>query len=184
MSYWVNNCHESQKNNIFYIHLLMFFIVLSCGKKDSYPPYYYTLQIRFTDQFGNDKVQGIKYIEDNKPGSSDEYKVQKDIYRLEVEQTHKPKEDLLRVQKVEPYNYLIIRTSTLPSPDYRPKHLAHRLVCAHVFGDEEEHTIVSDWEKVGSSDKCISITVDGKTFTSTENDQYGNFPIFLVSLDE
>lgn len=94
------------KRIIFSIYaLLIFFIVLSCGKKDSYPPYYYTLQIRFTDQLGNDTVQGIKYIEDNKPGSGDEYKVQKDIYRLEVEQTHKPKEDLfldlLRVQKVD-----------------------------------------------------------------------------------
>jgi len=168
--------------------VFLFLIVLSCSDKDednSFPPYRYPIKIRIEGKSGDDKINGIPYVH---KAETDQFEVQKSSYTLAVLQTGKPKEQLflgpLAMQKTDSYNCLIITSTTLASPDYRPSQLTHKLVCAHIFGDTNEHTIISDWEEKSLVyNLCTHIVVDGKTFTATEIDKEGT-AVFLVTLDE
>ncbi|ADY52994.1 hypothetical protein Pedsa_2449 [Pseudopedobacter saltans DSM 12145] len=179
-----------KKRTIFFIYgLLISFTVLSCGKIDSKAPYFYTLKIRFTDKDGNDKLQGIKYGERDK-SEVNIFKVNQGSYQLGIVQTQSSKEDMnllpLTLQRTEPYDCLVLtaRTFTFVPPTDRSRQLTYKFVCAHIFGDEEEHTVVSDWGEVGSVlRECITITLDGKTFTAMDRDQFG-YPVFHVLLGE
>jgi hypothetical protein len=162
-------------------------IGISCSEKNSFSPYYYTLKIRFVDKSGEDKVRGIDYVENSK-AENNTYEIKKSVYKLEVTKTGKPGEDLnlgpLSLQKTDSNNCLVLTTSTLPSPDYHPQQLTHKLVCSYIFGNNDGHTITSNWEKKSTfTDLCTSIIVDGKTFIATETDEQGN-SVFVVVLDE
>lgn len=179
-----------KKNNILlliYI-LILSSIFLSCsrGVDNTSSPYYYYLKIRFEDKSGNDIVHGID-TGDNKPENSI-YEISKNAYKLNVIQTGKEEEKLILVplylQITDSYNCLIIITGTLPSRDYRPSQLTHKLICPHIFGDEEEHMIISNWEETGPvSNACTSVIMDGKTYSTIETDKEG-YSILLVVLDE
>lgn len=179
-----------KKNNIIALitTITLASLLLSCsrGEDNSFSPYYYVLKIRFEDKSGNDIVHGIN-TGNNKPENST-YEVSKDAYELDVTQTGKSKERLilapLSVQTTDSYDCLIITTSTLPLPDYRPFQLTHKLVCPHIFSDEQEHTIVSNWKEAKPAGSlCTSIVVDGKTYSGTETDNEG-YSILLVTFDD
>lgn len=179
-----------KKNGIMFLAstILLFLLVSSCSnKEDSFSPYYYSLKIRFADRSGNDKVRGIDYIE-NSEAENNTYEIAKSVYKLDVTQTGKPKEELflspLCVQKNDSYDCLVLTTSTLALPDYRPAQLTHKLVCSYIFGDDDEHTITSNWEEKNSVlSLCTNIIVDGRTFPVIETDQEGT-SVFLVVFDE
>lgn len=176
-----------RRDAIFVCIVLLSSIVISCGKSDSFSPYYYTLKIRFIDNSGGDKVRGIDYIENSK-AENNTYEIEKTTYKLEVTKSGKPKEDLflgpLSLQKAVPRDLLVLTTSTLPLPEYRPVQLTHKLVCSYIFSDNNEHSITSNWEKKSAViDLCTSIIVDGRTFVATETDEQGN-SVFTVVVDE
>lgn len=167
--------------------LFVSFSLLGCSDKlDSFSPYYYTIKIRFTEKNGNDLVRGIDYIENSK-AENNIYEVKKGLYELVVTQTGKPKEDLslspLFVQLTDSYDCVVLTTSTPPLPDYRPDRLTHTIVCSHIFGNDGEHIIESNWEaKNTTTNVCTSITVDGRTYTTKETDKNG-IQIFIVTLN-
>ncbi|WP_165024068.1 hypothetical protein [Dysgonomonas sp. ZJ279] len=171
------------KNNIiFFICILsLSSILLSCsGYADSIPPRHYRLEIRFEDGAGNDKLRGIDYIEENEA-----HKIKRNIYRLEVAQIGKFKEELslfpLYLQMTDSYHYLVFATSTPPeSPDFHPSRLTHTFICPYIFGDSDEHIIISNWN---NNQLCTSIIIDGKTYSANGTDQQGNAP-FIVLLDK
>lgn len=163
--------------------LLVLTIGMGCGK-DSFSPYTYTLKIRFVDLFGNDKVHGIDYVQNN----NKIYEIKPDVYKVEVAETGKAKEDLflrpLSLEKAEPYDRLVLTTTTLALPDYHPSQLTHTLVCSSIFGDNSKHTIISNWEsKATLWDVCTGMSVDGNTFMPTETDEQGN-SVFTITVDE
>lgn len=179
-----------KKNNILLLIYILILspIFLSCssGEDNSFSPYYYYLKIRFEDKSGNDIIHGID-TGNNKPENST-YEISENAYELNVIQSGKSKERLilapLSVQITDSYDCLVITTSTLPLPDYRPSQLTHKLICPHIFGDEAEHTIISNWKETGPvSNACTSIIVDGKTYSAIETDEEG-YSILLVVLDE
>ena len=169
---------------------LLFSLFLNCScspKENSRPPYNYNLYLRFEDSSNNDKVKGINYID--KEGELYTHKVEENAYKLSILTTDKSKENLfmgtlLYVEITDRYSCLIIQTGILPQ--YRPNQLIHKIVCPHIFGDNNEHTIVSNWKLVGAGEEiCLGITVDG-TYYQPENgtDAYGNpVEISLVILD-
>lgn len=178
-----------KSNVIFYLNIVLLSSMLfSCSSSDdSYSPYYYSLKIRIEDKSGNDKIQGIDYIENNK-AENQTYEIKKSLYNMEVTQTGKPKEDLflapLSIQKTDIYDCLVVTTSTLPLANYRPSQLSHKLICSFIFGDENEHIITSTWEQKNPVlSLCANIIVDGITYQVAETDKEGN-PVFIVLLDK
>ncbi len=176
------------KNNILFLvaMLLLLFSHTSCSNgEDSHPGYEYTLKIRVEDKCGNDKVKDIGYIE-NESSNIQLYEVKKNLYRSSVTETGKKDEKLtlhpLMVHKTIHYEYLILKTQTLPQRNYRPSQLEHQLVCDYIFGDKQTHTITSLWEENTSTQNvCISIVVDGVTYRAEEMDNEG-VPIFAIVL--
>ena len=162
-------------------------ILLSCSKNNlnSYSPYHYFLKIKIVDKQGNDLIHGI-YAANNETDPS-RYKVKENVYELNVKQTGKKNERLfsvLSVETIDSYDCLVVHTATLPLPDYRPLQLEHKLICSYIFGDEEERTIISNWEDSKKVDSfCTDIIFDGKSYSVEEVDSEG-YPIFHIEVGE
>ncbi len=162
--------------------ILLPVILISCESKDGPDPIFrqYYLEIRFEDKSGNDKIEGIGRL-------SDGSKVKYDLYKLTVEEMTSAQDNLnlspLRVRTTDAYESLVLEYSINASSNLNLDKLTYKLKCPYIFGDEEEHIIVSNWEKkTSTSNYCTSIVVDGKTYTTTETDEVG-IPVFLVQVD-
>lgn len=177
----------TKKRNIASIALvaLLSSILLSCERKEDSPaPSIHSYKMRFEDKAGNDKVHGIPYLPDKK-AERNIFDIQKNEYKLDIIQ-EKKKWNLylgpLSVQLTDLYDCLIITTTNFSFPNYQPNQLTHKLVCPYVFGDENEHTIISNWEKAGPIYFiCKSLVVDGKSYlpSNTEEDDKMTFTIVI-----
>lgn len=145
---------------------LIVFIIMSCeGKEDSYPPIIYGYNLAFVDEQDNDLIEGIVTHSDHsnrlmlresdysyklvKPNSKDDFTAPRYIY----------------VSSLNGYNVLEIFDMLWEGYRYdkKPEVLTRTLVCPYIFGDEKEHSIVSNWKYDDSygGAELISITIDG-----------------------
>lgn len=130
------------------------------------------------DNSGGDRVRGIDYIENNK-ADNDTYEIEKSIYKLDVTKTGKPKEDLflgpLSLQKAAARDLLVLTTSTLPLPEYRPVQLTHKLVCSYIFSDNNA------MNKISMKDQGGKMANDGIKSGSYKPDFISLFKIKLFA---
>lgn len=157
----------------FILPLLLVVLLYGC-KKHNCIPNSYNLQLRFEDGAGNDKIKGIKY--DTKTGmvNSEEY-----VFKSSLS-TNAQSFALLNI--IETQGRYCLYTADDTSHDYIAPSITHTLKCLHVFGDIQEHTIVSYWYEAGRfTTACSKVTFDGKDISVTK-DEYGNASV-LITLD-
>lgn len=180
-----------KKNIVFFISIIISLLFLSCTEDNSYAPTHYDLKLRFQDKLGNDIIEGISTIVnkyEEQTSTMYQIEVSGSEYKLDVEQSGKTKDKLvvskhLLMQIIDSKPCIAITTVAFIPPRNIPYQLTHKFVCPYIFGDEEEHIIVSNWRKTApGSSICTGITVDGKNYSVRDTDKEGN-TILLVTLD-
>jgi hypothetical protein len=108
-------------------------------------------------------VKGIACLEDG-------IEVGGNLYKLIVSYTESEKEVhnmTLKVQREDDYECLVFSKGL--HPNCIVGMITYKLTCSYVFGDNEEHTIISHWEKYDKYlNSCSRIVIDGKEFPVTE----------------
>ena len=162
------------KNSLLLI-LLSIIIPLNSGcdssALDSYSSYKYDLNLYFLNKQGEDRVVGIP-TENAKPQET--VKIAREAYTWRLISGDGGENKLftspLTLHKQDGFQALHIPISTTSSQQYRPTVVEYTLVCPHIFGDEQEHTLISYWERQGSyNNQCLYITLDDKRFESTQS---------------
>lgn len=153
------------RNFCFYLVGILFpFIFIGCeNKQDSYPPIIYSYNLAFVDENGNDLVEGIGTYSDIskrlilrekdyfyklvKPNSKNGFTASRYIY----------------VNSVNGYNVLGIFDALWEGYRYdkKPEVLISTFACPYIFGDEKEHSIISNWKYNNGSAELIRMTIDG-----------------------
>ena len=158
--------------------LLTLLVVLfsQCNHGNDAPPYTYNLKLQFEDSSGKNLVNGLKYQQE-----SGGYSLQvTDAYKLQVSSTDvSDQKEILYVEvENDQAEYLYFSYSTF---DYVASAITWKLVCPHIFGDNEEHIITSYWKEEDHMASCLKITCDDKDFQFTQK-QRSNAYMVLITL--
>ncbi len=126
--------------------------------------YYYNIAIAFENQSGENLVEGIPYDESSNSILNTEYK--QTISVSPDESGFKP--NLYRVNepgiwKDENGEENFFFTAMMYNNIYPM--VTQKLVCPHIFGDNNEHVLVSYWKSLSAEEyTCTRFTLDGKEY--------------------
>jgi len=176
--------------------LFAFILICCCSKQEKNQfPRNHVLQLNFQDAFGTEILKDIPNVRlighlvvEDKDGWCGE--VKSDVYKLDVvlpklcfelqEPLSERNEFPLFVNKIANRYYLHIEvgSSSLCPP---PNVITYKLICPHIFGDDDEHIITSYWRPRENSHSswiledgtsalnyCYRITLDGKEVSVTQ----------------
>lgn len=169
-----------------FLSALLALMIIACeGKDDSYPPIIYGYNLAFVDEQDNDLIEGIVTYSDPskrlilrendysyklvKPSSKDDFTAPRYIY----------------VSSVNEYNVLEIFEMLWEGYRYdkKPDVLTRTFVCPYIFGDEKEHSIVSNWKYADGSGSAelIRISIDGVEGQIVDNSDL-QAPLVIITL--
>lgn len=126
--------------------------------------YHYNIAIAFENQSGENLVEGIPYDESSNSILNTEYK--QTISVSPDESSSKPHHYRVNepgIWKDENGEENFFFTATMYSYVYPM--VTQKLVCPYIFGDNNEHILVSYWEDLPDYKyKCTGFTLDGKEY--------------------
>lgn len=141
-------------------------IFMGCkSEEDSYPPIHYGYNLAFVDENGNDLIEGMQtgLGRNGKPALRE-----KDYSYKLVEPDSKDDftgPDCIYVESRDGLFTLAIFDVLWDGYKYdkKPEVLTRTFVCPYIFGDEEEHSIISHWKYNDGygSVELIRVTIDG-----------------------
>jgi len=183
------------------ISLSILLLCIGCSKNSKHEAetglcsYRYQMLINFQDVSGADKLTNIPSYNPNEGTETQVYhifnaeswsgNVQRSVYSLDRIMPKlcvdlgpdagpfggEPERTLTVVQFGDDY-YLEFDESSSPSCP-RVEIITHKFICPYIFGDNEEHIIVSRWKPLYYKDEltlqneCYSVKVDGKEVSVT-----------------
>lgn len=161
----------------------------SCSKNsdfNSVPGLVYDLRIEIVDELGNDLLDSLPLM-DSEGSAPVAYLIDSAEYTLAIDADIDSTQLLLKPLKLQndvELNRLILSTTTAPGREsYRPSELTYLLTSEVIFGDMEEHRIVSTWEGEWYRKKCVYIELDGKRISSSGTGESGS-SLFRLTLGE
>lgn len=141
-------------------------IFMGCkSEEDSYPPIHYGYNLAFVDENGNDLIEGMQtgLGRNGKPALRE-----KDYSYKLVEPDSKDDftgPDCIYVESRDGLFTLAIFDALWEGYKYdkKPEVLRRTFVCPYIFGDGEEHSIISHWKYNDGygSVELIRVTIDG-----------------------
>lgn len=141
-------------------------IFMGCkSEEDSYPPIHYGYNLAFVDENGNDLIEGMQtgLGRNGKPALRE-----KDYSYKLVEPDSKDDftgPDCIYVESRDGLFTLAIFDALWDGYKYdkKPEVLTRTFVYPYIFGDEEEHSIISHWKYNDGygSVELIRVTIDG-----------------------
>ena len=160
--------------NLLWILTLLVMIFSRCNDGNDAPPYTYHLKLKFEDNSGKNLVNGLKYQQES---SGYSFQVT-DTYKLQVSATDVSDQKEILYVEVEngQAEYLYFSYSTF---DYVASTITWKLVCPHIFGDNEEHIITSYWDKEKNEVSCVKITSDDKECQTTQEQGASAYTVLI-----
>jgi hypothetical protein len=154
---------------IVYLFLSMLLIISSYGCKEDENIilkthlYYYNIAIAFENQSGENLVEGIPYDESSNSILNTEYKQTISVAPEFGSKPHHYTVNEPGIWKDENGEENFFFTATMYSYVYPM--VTQKLVCPYIFGDNNEHILVSYWEDLPDYKyKCTGFTLDGKEY--------------------
>lgn len=166
---------------------ICFLFNTGCSKNsdfNSVPGLLYDLRIEVVDESGNDLLDSLPLM-DSEGWAPVAYLLDSTEYDLGIDGGDSTlyRTPLLLEKGVE-LNKLIIETTSAPGREsYRPSELTYLLTSEVIFGDMEEHRIVSTWEGEWYRKKCVYIEFDGKRISTSGTGESGS-SLFRLILGE
>ena len=152
---------------IVYLFLSMFLVTFyGCNKKDVDPVhYFYSIALIFENQSGDNLVTGIPYSEYKRTAWA-ENGLELLIAELKTIKDENGEDAIL----------LDGMTWEHVSPI-----ITQKLVCPYIFGDSNEHILVSYWEELPDyKHKCTGFTLDDKEYPISKDDMTGIYEVKIV----
>lgn len=162
-------------------------LLVSCSNKEeelsanSFPPYHYSYCLSFSDEKGNDLLEGIKTGVDDTGKPT----VNPTIYTLEVVKPEDSKEEFwplspLALWNSEECRFLLISVTMKDWYNHeKPEVITVNLACHHIFGDSEKHQLVSYWKfedgNPNSEAVLLRVTIDGVDASIPEPKKYNSY---------
>ena len=151
--------------SVFLLAALFPLIFMGCkSEEDSYPPIHYGYNLAFVDENGNDLIEGMQtgLGRNGKPALRE-----KDYSYKLVEPDSKDDftgPDCIYVESRDGLFTLAIFDALWDGYKYdkKPEVLRRTFVCPYIFGDGEEHSIISHWKYNDGygSVELIRVTID------------------------
>lgn len=163
--------------NLLCLLTLLVMLFSQCNDGNEAPPYTYHLKLKFEDSSGKNLVNGLMNQENGYHGYHS-FQVT-DTYKLQVSSTDvSDKKEILYVEvENDQAEYLYFSYSTF---DYVASTITWKLVCPHIFGDNEEHIITSYWKKEDHHEaSCLKITCDDKDVQFTQKQGSSAYTVLI-----
>lgn len=163
-----------KKINLICLLTLLIMVFSRCSDGNEAPPYTYNLKLKFENSSGKNLVNGLKYQQESGGYS---YQVT-DTYKLQISSTDVSNQKEILYVEVEndQAEYLYFSYSTF---DNVAPTITWKLVCPHIFGDNEEHVITSHWEEKKNTALCVKITCDNKDCQLTQDQGASAYKVLI-----
>lgn len=160
--------------------ILLFLSILlvtfyGCNKKDVDPVHYsYSIALTFENQSGDNLVTGIPYSEKEQRIPYSEYTrtawAENGIELLTAE--------LQTIKDENGEDAILLDGMTW---EHVSPIITQKLVCPYIFGDNNEHVLVSYWEELpDSKHTCTGFTFDGKEYPISKDNITGIYRVKIV----
>lgn len=162
---------------------LVVFLASGCDNEEttcgSVPPYNYELMLKFENNSGKNLATNLAYKD-----MQEKYPLITSNYELQVLLPDaSPKSEFLYATVAnKQVDYVVLWEGTFNNV---ASTITWKLMCEHLFGDREEHTITSYWEKDKTKIQavCVKLTCDGKEFP-LKLVQNSNVYTSVITLDQ
>ena len=161
---------------IVYLFLSMFLVTFyGCNKKDVDPVhYFYSIALIFENQSGDNLVTGIPYSEKEQRIPYSEYKrtawAENGLELLIAE--------LKTIKDENGEDAILLDGMTW---EHVSPIITQKLVCPYIFGDSNEHILVSYWEELPDyKHKCTGFTLDDKEYPISKDDMTCIYEVKIV----